>query len=188
MNKLQVGAGALIISLIVLGVVLGGRFGSDPRIVESPLIGRPLPDLTLTTVEGEPFRFADLVGSPTVVNVWASWCLPCRAEHQVLLAGADAYPGVDFVGVVYQDRLANVQDFLSEYGTGYPNVMDDDARAAIELGVFGVPETFFVDAAGTIVAKVQGPITGPVLESTLNAVLLGERPGTRTVGTVQISE
>ncbi len=185
---IQLIASISVLALIVLGVVLGSRFGTDPLDVESPLIGQPLPPLILETISGEPFAFTDLSGSPTVVNVWASWCLPCRAEHAVLQSGAEAYQGVDFVGVVYQDSASRAQSFLDTYGGGYPNVMDPDARAAIDLGVFGVPETFFVDAAGTIVAKVQGPITASILEETLNAVLLGEQPGTRTAGTVQLAE
>ncbi|NNC41746.1 MAG: redoxin domain-containing protein, partial [Acidimicrobiia bacterium] len=165
MNKpIQITASLTVLALIVLGIVLGSRFGNDPLDVESPLIGQPLPALNLETIDGEPFDFAALSGSPIVINVWASWCLPCRAEHGVLQAGAEAYQGVDFVGIVYQDSVSNARRFLDTYGAEYPNVMDPDARAAIELGVFGVPETFFIDANGIIVAKVQGPVTALILE------------------------
>ena len=187
-RRLQILAALTVLGVIVVGVVLGSRFGTDPLDVESPLIGQPLPRLQLETVSGDNFDSTSLAGAPAVINVWASWCFPCRAEHGVLLAGSEAYPGVEFVGLVYQDRTASVLDFLDEFGENYDNLMDPEARAAIELGVFGVPETFFVDADGIIVAKVQGPITTPVLESTLNAVLLGQQPGTQNVGTVQLAE
>ncbi len=189
MNRpIQIAASLTVLALIVLGIVFGSRFGNDPLDVESPLIGQPLPPLTLETIDGEPYRFADLSGSPTVINVWASCCLPCRAEHAILQTGAEAYQGVDFVGIVYQDSVSNAQRFLDTYGAEYPNVMDPDARAAIDLGVFGVPETFFIDSNGIIVAKVQGPLTLSILEETLNAVLLGQQPGTRSAGTVQLAE
>jgi cytochrome c biogenesis protein CcmG/thiol:disulfide interchange protein DsbE len=184
----QIAGAIAVLAVIVVGVVLGSRFGSDPLDVESPLIGQPLPRLRLASVDGGEFDSQALLGAPSVINVWASWCFPCRAEHEVLLSAAEDYPGVSFVGLVYQDRLSNVEKFLDEFGTGYPNVLDDDARAAIELGVFGVPETFFVDAEGIIVAKVQGPVTRSIMESTLNAVILGQQPGTQNVGTVQLTE
>ena len=187
-RRLQIASAISIVAIIVAGIALGSRFGTDPLDVESPLIGQPLPRLELTTIDGDAFNSDSLLGAPAVINVWASWCFPCRAEHEVLLASANAYPGVQFVGLVYQDRLSGVERFLDEFGEGYPNLMDDDARAAIELGVFGVPETYFVDASGVIVAKVQGPVTAPVMESTLNAVILGQQPGTQNLGTVQLSE
>jgi cytochrome c biogenesis protein CcmG/thiol:disulfide interchange protein DsbE len=176
-----VGGIALGVGAMVL--VFSSRFGVDPRLVDSPLVGQPLPNLELEVLSqhgprGETLALTDLKGDVLVVNFWASWCFPCRGEHPALTAVARDYRerGVSLVGVVYQDRTSEVIEFLDELGWGgenYRYLLDPDSRGAVEFGVFGVPETYFVDAAGLIVGKVQGAVTSSLLRSTLDQILAG---------------
>jgi len=172
----------------LLGFVFIPRFGSDPTLSDSPLVGKPVPDVTVTAVEGgEPIALRSLEGTIVVINFWAPWCIPCREEHAVLLATAEAFSSTEvmLIGVVYQSNTADVNRFLDELGRGYPAAMDPGSRAAISFGVRGVPETFFVDATGTVVAKVTGPVDGPLMTSTLEALLLGDSVNSRETGEVQ---
>ncbi|MDH3605865.1 MAG: redoxin domain-containing protein [Acidimicrobiia bacterium] len=170
-----VGVGALVL-------VFSSRFGVDPRLVDSPLVGKPLPNLELELLTGDgSLALADLEGDVLIVNFWASWCFPCRGEHPALTAVARDYRerGVSLLGVVYQDRPDQAMGFLDDLGWGgdnYRYVRDPDSRAAVEFGVFGVPETYFVDADGTIVGKVQGAVNSSLLRTTLDQILAGERP------------
>lgn len=171
----------ILLVVVAMAYVFNGRFGHDPRLVDSPLVGQPFPDLTLGYLEqaGE-LEFADLQGEILIVNFWASWCFPCRAEHPVLTDASAAYDGrgVHFVGVLYQDREAQGIEFLDEFGRGtnYSYVVDADSRATVELGVYGIPETYFVDANGVIRAKVQGEVTARLLTDTIDALLDGREP------------
>lgn len=182
----------VVVGVVVLGlsVVFAGRFGNDPQLGESPLIGQPAPALTLPYLEfDEELDFADLDGDVAVINFWASWCLPCRTEHAALVATAAGYAdlGVTFVGVNIQDTAGNALDFLDELGRGDPYLYVEDprSRASLEYGVLGVPETFFIDRDGTIVAKVSGPVNEGILGGTLDAILLGR---TDDLGVVQTGE
>ncbi len=176
---------------LVLAVAFAGRFGTDPSVVASPLVGRPAPQLMLPYLEREgSLSFSGLRSEIVVVNFWASWCVACRAEHDDLIAAAEAYQGgeVRLVGVVFQDRPEDAISFLDEMGRGpenYEYVLDPGSRAAIEFGVFGVPETFFIDREGTIAGKITGESNFQLLASTLDQILLGRRPESRTTGTVQ---
>lgn len=175
-------------AVLVLAAVLASRFGTDPGLVASPLIDRMAPDLTLPYLEKEgELSLGSLDGRIVVVNFWASWCLECRLEHPILTAAAEEYrgSGVVFVGVVFNDRPDQAIALLDELGRGYEAVTDPDSRAAIEFGVFGVPETFFINREGVIVAKVTGLSTAELLSSTLDQIILGGRPGGVTTGTVQ---
>lgn len=183
---------ALAAVALVIGVaaVLGSRIQQDPTLVESPLIGRPAPDLTFPELEGTgSVALSELRGQIVVVNFWASWCGPCRTEHPVLVAANDAYrdAGVTFVGVNFQDQQASAVAFLDELGRGegYRYVTDPGSRAAVEFGVYGVPETFFLDRAGTIVAKITGASDSRLLAGVLDAILAGREPRSRTDGVVQ---
>ena len=176
---------------VVLGVVFASRFGVDPQLTPSPLIGEPVPDLTLPYLEfDDDFSFSELEGEVAVVNFWASWCLACRDEHQALLDAAAAYQdlGVTFVGVLVQDSVDNGLDFLAELGRGEPYVYvdDPDSRASLEFGLLGVPETFFVDRDGTIVGKVSGPVNAPLITATLDAILLGRADDLGVVKTGEV--
>lgn len=177
--------------VIVLGVVFSSRFGSDPSLTASPLIGQPAPDLSVPYLEANgDFDFTSLDGEVAVVNFWASWCLSCRDEHETLLQTAAQYADLDvtFVGVMVQDQPRNGIRFLDELGRGDPYVYvdDDRSRVSLEFGVLGVPETFFIDRDGTIVAKVSGPVNGPLLTGTLDAIILGRADDLGVVKTGEV--
>jgi len=181
---------AAVAAVVVTGGVLGARFGSDPTLVASPLLGKPAPRATLRLLDGRgQVSLEALRGQVVVVNFWASWCAPCRAEHPDLVAAAAAYrgAGVRFVGVVYQDTPQAARRFLEELGRGrdYLYVTDPGSRAAIDFGVFGIPETFFIDRRGTVVAKITGKSSFPLLADTLDQVLAGRTPQSRQTGRVQ---
>ena len=166
-------------ALIGLAAAFGARFGTDPGVVDSPLIGRPAPDVTLPYLErGGQLSLTDLRGDVVVVNFWASWCVPCREEHADLVAAAERYRerDVTFVGIVYQDRAEQAIAFLDELGRGYDHVTDSGSRAAIDFGVFGVPETFFIDRDGTVAAKVVGKTDLGLLSSTIETIMAGGTP------------
>ncbi len=171
----------IVVAVGIMAFVFAGRFGNDPRLVDSPLIGKPLAELTIPYLEQDgALTLSDLKGQILVINFWASWCFPCRAEHPVLTVGAAEYAdkGVHFVGISYQDRRSDAIAFLDEFGRSdnYSYVTDEHSAATVELGVFGVPETYFVDADGIIRGKVQGQITQPVLYGAINAILEGRNP------------
>jgi cytochrome c biogenesis protein CcmG/thiol:disulfide interchange protein DsbE len=172
---------SILFAVGVVAFVFNSRFGQDPRLVDSPLIGQPLADMTLEYLE-QPgaLTFSDLEGQVAVLNFWASWCFPCRLEHSALTSTAAAYAGrgVHFVGILYQDDVEPAVAFLDEFGRGenYSYVNDTGSRAIVELGTFGVPETYFVDAEGIIRGKVQGEVNSAILVRTLESILAGETP------------
>ena len=165
---------ALVLPLLA---ILTANLGRDPHSVASPLVGRPAPGFTLTPVDGgAPVSLASLAGRPVVLNFWATWCVPCFQEHEVLTEGARRLgPDVQFLGVVYEDSADRVQAFLAERGGGYPSLVDPDSKTAIAYGVFGVPETFFIDAGGRIAAKFVGPLTHAALAENMSKVQEGVR-------------
>jgi cytochrome c biogenesis protein CcmG/thiol:disulfide interchange protein DsbE len=156
------------------------RLGSgDPSRVPSALIGRPVPHINLPPVEGltrdgKPVpgvTSADFVGAVTLVNVWASWCVPCHEEISLLVKlGEDKR--LKLVGINYKDRPDNARRFLGRYGNPFVATgADANGRAAIEWGVYGVPETFIVGRDGRIVYKLVGPITPDNLERSLRPAI-----------------
>jgi len=164
---------------VVIGIAaaFGARLGLPPGVVDSPLLGSPAPHVELQRLDGPgTIALEDLRGRVVVVNFWASWCVPCREENDDLLAAAARYDDVTFLGIVYQDSPEAARAFLDELGQGYDHLMDPNSRAAIDFGVFGIPETFFIDRDGTVAAKIIGTSNLGVLSSTLEAVLAGEDP------------
>lgn len=181
-------AGGLV--FIVVAVIFAGRFGSDPSISSSPLIGKPAPtsEIALMDDTGD-ISVDDFDGDIRVVNYWASWCLGCRTEHAALLAAASDYGdfGVTFIAVNYQDSQGNAEAFLDELGRGPATVytVDEDSRTAFQWGVLGLPETFFVDRDGVVVGKVSGPVTQGLLTQTIDKIILGEAVGDIETGDVE---
>ncbi|MEY2701244.1 MAG: hypothetical protein RIQ52_1999 [Pseudomonadota bacterium] len=141
----------------------------DPRNVPSPLIGKPVPAFSLPLVQ-TPERLVsqeDFRGEVTLFNVWSSWCVACRQEHALLVALAGRKL-VSIVGLNYKDERDAAMDWLARLGNPYRySVFDAEGKTGIELGVYGVPETFVVDRKGVIRYKQIGPITESVLEGTL---------------------
>ncbi|HEX9609839.1 MAG TPA: redoxin domain-containing protein [Candidatus Limnocylindria bacterium] len=166
----------LLVPLLVvpLAWLLFTGFGRDPREVASPLIGGPAPEWSLATLDGGTLSSDDLAGRPYIVNFWASWCIPqCVDEHPVLANAYERYGDeLAIVGVLYQDRPADAEAFLARYGdAGYPHLIDEGGWLAIEYGITGPPETFFVGADGIVRDKQFGPLTEALMAERLGAIL-----------------
>lgn len=155
-------AAALIGALLAL---LAVGMSLNPRELPSVLIGKPWPALALSTLDGgPPVGASHWAGKPRVINLWASWCASCREEHPALLALArqlQAQGRADqLIGLNHKDRGDDARDWLARLGNPYAQTLvDADGKLAIELGVYGAPETFVIDARGTIVWKHVGPLT-----------------------------
>ena len=162
--------GLPLIALVALVAVFALSINRDPGLVRSVLIDKPAPAFTLEAVPelGVPgFATQDLKGQVSVVNVFASWCIPCRAEHPLLMALNDI-ADIRLLGINQADAPENARAFLSELGNPYAAVgADRDRRVSIDWGVYGVPETFVVDAEGTITFKHVGPLTPETVETEL---------------------
>lgn len=156
-----------LLLLVGLVAVFALNMDRDPSLVRSVLINKPAPAFTLPAVPGtgvEGFDTASLEGEVTVVNVFASWCIPCREEHP-LLERLKAETGVRIFGINQKDAPENAVAFLTELGNPYQRIGGDaDNRVSIDWGVYGVPETFVVNAAGVITFKHVGPISPESLE------------------------
>ena len=155
-----------------LGLLLFGVM-RDPDFFPTPLIGEPAPAWHLESLEGDSLSLADLRGKVVVLNFWASWCVPCRAEHGVLVRSAETYDEdeVQVVGLVYDDSRRNARRFLDELGNAWRHALDPGSRTAIDYGVHGVPETFFVDRNGNIGMKHIGPVTWSVVQAHVDSLL-----------------
>jgi cytochrome c biogenesis protein CcmG/thiol:disulfide interchange protein DsbE len=163
----------LLVPVIVLPLawLLYTGFSRDPSEIASPVIGQPAPIWGLETLDGEDLSTEDLAGRPYVLNFWASWCIPACVDEHPVLADAFEATGVTIVGVVYQDDPINAQAFLIEYGdAGYAHVVDEDGWVAVDYGVTGPPETFFIDAEGIIRAKQFGPLTAATMAEHLATI------------------
>ncbi|HEY5609576.1 MAG TPA: redoxin family protein [Thermoanaerobaculia bacterium] len=170
MNRKVLLIGLAVVIPVLAILVL--NLGRDPHRVKSPLIGAKAPTFTLRAAGSQDvISLEQLRGRPVVVNFWATWCVPCYAEHEVLTRTASATPNIAFVGVAYDDTEPKIIEFLRQYGSAYPTAMDSEGKTAIAYGVYGVPETFFVNAAGTIVVKHEGPLTGELMTAYLSQVI-----------------
>jgi cytochrome c biogenesis protein CcmG/thiol:disulfide interchange protein DsbE len=150
------------------------RSGVDPSAIPSVMIGKPAPAFDLPPLDGlnvPGLKRADLDGHVTLVNVFASWCVPCREEHPVLSELA-ADPRIRIVGIDYKDDPGNARTFLTGLGNPYAAIgTDTRGRTAIDWGVYGVPETFLVDAKGIIRHKVIGPLTDAIVARDLKPAI-----------------
>ena len=142
-----------------------GMQREDPDALPSALAGRPAPEMALTPL-GEAPLLTDAAlraGEVTLVNYWASWCAPCRAEHAFLEDLSDE--GVTIHGINYKDEPDNALSFLAELGNPYDRLgADARGRTALDWGLYGVPETYVVAGDGTIVLRFAGPLTAQVVE------------------------
>lgn len=167
-----------LIPLSVLPVValLAYGFRVDPRAIPSPLVGRPAPPFALRTFDGRTVSLASLRGRVVVVNFWASWCYPaCYEEAPVLERSWRAYGGRDVavVGVAIQDKPESARKFIDDFSFSFPNAPDPGGTVSVDYGVYGVPETFFIDRQGRIRLKRAGALTDDVFRAEVEK-LLGE--------------
>lgn len=174
----------LIVVAVVatLGALLGfGLFTdkNDRSDIASPLIGKQVPAFTMPLFAryeeeyGETFALAAQEGRPMVINFWASWCAPCLAEAPELQAASEEFGNdVLFVGVNTQDgNQENMQAFLDRFNLTFPNGRDEQSRVSVNYGIFGLPETFFVRADGTLNYKHAGPLTPEILTEQTQALI-----------------
>jgi len=160
-------------ALPVLALLAYG-FRIDTRAIPSPLIGRPAAAFTLTTFGGEPVSLEAHRGRVVVMNFWASWCNPaCYDEAPVLERGWRAYRerGVAVLGVDIQDTPEAAQKFIRDFSLTFPNAPDPGGKVSIDYGVYGVPETFFIDRHGRIRVKHVGALTDGVFREHVDRLL-----------------
>jgi cytochrome c biogenesis protein CcmG/thiol:disulfide interchange protein DsbE len=166
---------------LILGTFLGVALKGDPSKIPSALIGKPVPVFSLPPVKGRlaGLSNADLQGQVALVNVFASWCAACRAEHPVLVDLATRNE-VAIYGLNYKDKPDDAAAWLDTLGDPYDRTgADIDGRVAIDWGVYGVPETFVVRADGKIVMKHVGPLTQTDIEDTILPLVHKLQPGQR---------
>jgi DsbE subfamily thiol:disulfide oxidoreductase len=158
---------ALLIGLFAGRLILI-EHGDAPDLVPSAMIDRPAPDFDLPPVltNAPHFKSGDFKGKVTLVNFFASWCVPCRAEHPLLAAIEGK--GALLVGMAYKDKPENLRPWLKDMGDPYDVlVSDSDGRTAIDFGVYGVPETYLIDKSGIIRFKQTGPLTPEIIQRKL---------------------
>ena len=159
----------------VLGLLAYG-FRVNPHDIPSPLVGRPAAPFVLRTFDGTDVSLASLRGRVVVLNFWASWCYPaCYEEAPALERSWRAYRAreVSVVGVAIQDQPDAARKFIADFSLSFPNAPDPDGKVSVEYGVYGVPETFFIDRAGRIRLKQTGAVSDDLFRGEVEK-LLGE--------------
>lgn len=165
--------------VVVLGVVfIWGLRREDPDRLESALVGKPAPVFSLPVLEPNQARFGSEQGikgnegKPIILNIWASWCIPCRTEAPLLERYAQQYSGkVQFLGVNVQDQRRTANAFIQEFNLlTFPSVFDERGRIGIDYGYYGVPETFVIDASGKVLLRHAGAISEADLQAMLKQV------------------
>ena len=175
------------IFFILAGFFLVALFSGDPSRVPSALIGREVPVFDLPKVEGlsQPgLSDKDLRGGKAgIVNVWASWCVPCRDEMPMLVDFRQSHPDVPLYGINYKDDPRAARRFLDELGDPFDRIgADDKGEVSIDWGVYGVPETYVVDGEGKIVLKHVGPLTPEDIENDILPALRAASPAASAAG------
>jgi cytochrome c biogenesis protein CcmG/thiol:disulfide interchange protein DsbE len=161
----------LPLAFIALVLLLAIGLRLNPREVPSPLIGKPAPHFELPRLDAPDKRFSqkDMLGSVWVLNVWASWCPPCLAEHPVV---TELSKSVSVVGLNYKDAREDALPWLKRNGDPYQlSVYDAAGRIAIDYGVYGVPETYVIDQRGVIRYKHIGPLTPEIARTKLEPLV-----------------
>jgi len=168
---------SLLVAVGLVGLVFLSRLGG-PAPVRSVLVGKHAPGLQGTTLAGAPFDLTQFRGHVVLVNVWASWCKPCRREQPLLVSayGQLAPRGLEIVGINVRDKPEAAKQFLAAYGSApWPSVRDPDGRRAVDWGTFALPETYLVDPSGRIVRKAVGELDAGWIQANVVPLLRGER-------------
>jgi cytochrome c biogenesis protein CcmG/thiol:disulfide interchange protein DsbE len=158
---------------VALAWFLYAGLSLNPREVPSPLIGKPAPAFALPRLDDptQTVKREDLLGKVWVMNVWASWCAPCREEHPLVIALAKQR-NVPVIGLNYKDRPGDARNWLERLGNPYAaTLIDFDGKVGIDFGVYGVPETFVIDAQGLVRFKHVGALTPQVISQKLEPLL-----------------
>lgn len=177
---LTIGLAAVIV-IVATGAVIflttpvasGPCAGSSVVCVTSPMLGKPAPDFTLTTTDGQTVKLSDYRGRPLIVNFWASWCIPCRAEFPQFeqARAANAAAGLEVLGIVHEDGADSATAFAAAEGAQWPLLMDPDNTAYNAFRAAGVPSTYFIDRDGIVRATSLGPVTDTSLPEQLKTIL-----------------
>ena len=178
-------AAIALVAAVPLIALFAYGFTRNPAEIPSPLPGKQAPEFTLAVfaegdsqggpAAGDMVKLSNLEGKIVVLNFFASWCLPCRAEHAALSEAARMYSEkpIQFLGVLYNDTPEAGKRWITEMGgMAYPAMLDNESHTAIDYGLYGVPETFIIDPKGKVAHKELGPITGPVLRRVLDSLLV----------------
>jgi len=174
------GGGIPLLGLIALlawaSVSTGGNpggLGTNSNLVEAQIEAGEARDFELQLIGGGSLKLSDFRGKVVMVDFWASWCAPCRVEAPVLTRVYREFEGqdVEFVGVDVWDNIGDAEIFLEHEGQAYPNGSDADGLIAIDYGVRGIPEKYFIDRDGMLVKKLSGPLTETTLRDTVNELL-----------------
>lgn len=175
--KRLIGFGILLVVVAAFVAVFVSGMKNDPRAVPSPLVGQPAPDFHLATLDGGEVSLSEHRGKPVIVNFWASWCVPCRDEVDLLRTITETYADRSLVvlGVNIQDEIENARKFVEQTKATFVHGVDEGGKVSIDFGVYGVPETFFVDAEGRIAHKIVGPVTARSMTEGLR-MILAENP------------
>jgi cytochrome c biogenesis protein CcmG/thiol:disulfide interchange protein DsbE len=157
---------AVAVALSVIGFVvyvMAKGFGTDPHEVPFMLTGKQAPSFTIKRLDNDTIVSLDeFKGRPIVINFWATWCGPCKIEHPVLDWAAKKYGGqAVFLGIVFEDTEQNTKRFLRDNGWSFVQLFDPKSTVAVDYGVSGVPETYFINREGIIVGKKAAPFTDP---------------------------
>lgn len=177
---LVVGVGTLVLIGVVLFVPFGGPSpkaspgASGPVVVGgSPLVGKPAPAIALRDLDGNEVALADYAGRPVIINIWASWCIPCRDEFPMLVGAYGEYRdrGLEVLGIVHQDTETNARAFAQQQGATWPMLMDTDDAVFRDYIGLGVPQSYFVDPEGIVRAFSIGPFSAAGLRDGIAAIL-----------------
>jgi cytochrome c biogenesis protein CcmG/thiol:disulfide interchange protein DsbE len=154
--------------------VAAGLDGGSSETADSALLDQPAPEVRTTTIDGEPFDLATRRGSWVVVNFFGTWCPPCLREHPEFVRFAEAQAaagsGVELYSVINNDSVANVRSFFEENGGDWPVLRDDDGAIAVSFGVAKVPETWIIDPAGVVRARIISNVDAALLTDVLDRV------------------
>jgi cytochrome c biogenesis protein CcmG, thiol:disulfide interchange protein DsbE len=164
-----------VLSGVPLLALLAFGLTRDPRLVPSELTAHPAPPFELAEVDGPRLRLSDLRGQVVLVNFWASWCDACVSENVLFRKAEERWrdKGLKIVGIVYEDDAASAREWMKKQSVDWPGLIDPSSHTAIDYGLFGVPETFFIDRSGRVAYKQTGPVTAEVLERWIPKLLDG---------------